>query len=315
MPDRTILNARRCVLAVAMACCAWQAPAQAAQPPGAAFRDEPAGGAPGPEMVVVPAGTFRIGSPGAEPDRQGDEGPQAEIRIDAPFALGRTEVTVEQFGRFVVATGYETDAERLGGCFAYVGAWEAIEGTDWRKPPGVEQDGRHPVVCVSWNDAVAYARWLSAQTGERYRLPTEAEWEYAARGGSGASRPWGDDPHAACEHANVADSALKRAHPGDWPAHDCDDGFVYTAPVASLGANGFGLHDMAGNVWEWTCSGYQQRYAGAERECADPLLTGQRVFRGGSWYNFPAWVRSAARSAFPPDFRTYLLGFRVQRAR
>jgi formylglycine-generating enzyme required for sulfatase activity len=275
------------------------------------LNDRLADGGEGPQMVVVPSGTFWMGSAASETGRAGDEGPRHQTKIVEPFAISRYEVTVAQFRRFVESSGYRTDAEADGGCFYFAGGWEIAPGKDWRAPPGFGQEADHPVVCVSFNDAVAYARWLAQQTGAGYRLPTEAEWEYAARAGSQTSRPWGDDPDEACAVANVADRTLKQQHPGDWPEHGCSDGYAYTAPVGSFGANAFGLHDVIGNVWEWTCSGYSDHYAGVEEQCAAGVQSIPRVFRGGSWYNFPAFARTAVRSAFAPGFRAAILGFRV----
>ena len=277
------------------------------------LRDRLADGGEGPPMVSLPAGSFWMGSEPAEAGRSGDEGPRHQAKIPTPFAIGRYEVTVSQFRRFVESTGYRTDAELDGGCFYFADGWKPAPGKDWRAPPGFDQEKNHPVVCVSFNDAVAYARWLTQQTGQVYRLPTEAEWEYAARAGSETSRPWGDDPDDACAGANVADQALQASHPGDWPAHGCSDGYAYTAPVGTFVANDFGLHDVIGNVWEWTCSGYSDHYGGVEEQCEVAIQSVPRVFRGGSWYNFPDWARSATRSAFAPGFRAAILGFRVAR--
>ncbi len=275
--------------------------------------DRLADGSTGPEMIALAAGSFWMGSARDETGRAGDEGPRHQAKIAKPFAISRYEVTVAQFRRFVESTGYRTDAELHGGCLYYADGWVSAPGKDWRAPPGFDQKPDHPVVCVSFNDALAYARWLSQQTGRAYRLPTEAEWEYAARGGSDASRPWGDNPDDACSLANVADRSLKQSHPGDWPEHACSDRYVYTAPVGTFGANAFGLHDVIGNVWEWTCSGYADHYGGVEQQCALDFQSIPRVFRGGSWYNFPPWARSAARSAFAPGFRAAILGFRLAR--
>ncbi len=277
------------------------------------LRDRLADGSDGPQMIALPAGAFWMGSSGDEAGRAADEGPRHQAKISRPFAISRYEITVAEFRRFVDSAGYRTDAEINGGCFYFAGGWQPAPGKDWRSPPGFEQTPDHPVVCVSFNDAVAYARWLTQQTGQVYRLPTELEWEYAARGGSETSRPWGDDPDNACAGANVADRTLKERHPGDWPEHRCSDGYAYTAPVGSFGANRFGLHDVIGNVWEWTCSGYSDHYGGVEEQCAVAVQSIPRVFRGGSWYNFPDWARSATRSAFAPGFRAAILGFRLAR--
>jgi len=169
------------------------------------------------------------------------------------------------------------------------------------------------VVCVSWNDAVAYTVWLNKETGNEYRLPTEAEWEYATRAGTTTARPWGNDPDQACRYANVADETLKQTF-SNWTTHDCTDGATYTAAVGSFQANAWRLHDIMGNVLEWTCSLYDKDYGGAEKECNYNDTTGPRALRGGSWFYVPAWVRSAARLWYTPTFRFLNAGFRLARS-
>ena len=166
-----------------------------------------------PEMVVLPSGSFTMGSPGHETGRDDDEGPQRVVTLARPFALGRYELTRGQFAAFVAASGYQSQG---GNCW-YRNADEGKYKDDdasltWRNP-GFSQNDGHPVVCVSWNDAKAYADWLASKTGKPYRLPSEAEWEYAARAGSANSRPWGDDPNQACRHANIADPTFVRVVP------------------------------------------------------------------------------------------------------
>jgi formylglycine-generating enzyme required for sulfatase activity len=183
-----------------------------------------------------------------------------------------------------------------------------------------EQRKRLPVINVSWQDARDYAVWLSARTGKHFRLPTEAEWEYAARAGSLTPRPWEYGLEAACRYANVLDSKhvaeLKALNYRiTWDNFPCEDAYATTAPVGSFPASALGLHDMLGNVWEWVqdCA---QAYkdtprdgtafeAGSETDC------GQRVIRSGSWYNVPAYLRSATRFRFNPDYRNFGLGFRL----
>jgi formylglycine-generating enzyme required for sulfatase activity len=170
------------------------------------------------------------------------------------------------------------------------------------------------VLCVSWNDARAYAQWLSQKTGERYRLPTEAEWEYAARAGTSAARAWGDDPREACRFANVADQSRFQIW-GFGQKHQCNDGHYFTAPAGSYAQNAFGLHDMLGNVWEWTQDCWNASYAGAPSDGA-ASLTGdcaQRVSRGGSWSTVPRYARSASRNKHAADHRDNLTGFRLLR--
>ncbi len=154
-----------------------------------------------------------------------------------------------------------------------------------------------------------YAKWLGGQTGKRYRLPTEAEWEYAARAGTQTRRYWGDDPDEACKYANVADQTAKEQFA--WSGvHNCSDGYAVTSPVGRFKPNDFKLYDMLGNVWEWTCSAYDENYGGAEQRCLD-AGDSSRSLRGGSWNNVPRGVRSAWRDRDTPSIRGYYLGFRV----
>jgi len=251
-----------------------------------------------PEMVVLPAGSYRMGSP------------SYEVTIAAPFAIGRHEVTVADFGRFVDETGYSAGSS----CRTYEsGEWESRAGRGWRNP-GFGQSGRHPVACVNWNDAQAYAAWLSRQTGEEYRLPSESEWEYAARAGTATARYWGEGESGQCRHANGADASTKDRYSG-WTVASCRDGHVHTAPAGSFAANRWGLHDVLGNVWEWTEDCWNGSYAGAPSDgsaweygdCA------RRVWRGGSWYNQPSRLRAVSRYRFTTGYRINYLGFRVAR--
>ncbi len=267
-----------------------------------------------PDMVNVKAGCFQMGSPDNEAGRYADE-KQHKVCVKG-FAIGKQEVTVAEFRAFVDASGYRTDAEKdtggNSGCYAAKpdGGFDYVSGRSWRDP-GFPQGDRYPVVCVSWNDALAYTQWLSKQTGQRFRLPSEAEWEYAARGkAKDTAYFWGEDANAACRYANVADQSAKKRYPA-WPVFACDDGFVYTAPVGSFQANPLGLVDILGNVWEWTCSGYDKEYGGEETRCVDASADARRVLRGGSWYNEPRLVRSADRDWYTADTRDYGVGFRL----
>ncbi len=284
-------------------------PAEAAVPKaGEPFRDCPAC----PEMVVIPAGTFRMGSPDDEKGRDSDEGPVHSVRIAEPFALAAREVTVGEFRAFVEATGYRTEAEKGKGCATWDGAkWAYDAKRSWRAP-GFVQGEDHPVVCVSWNDARAYLQWLSQEAKRTYRLPSEAEWEYAARAGSTTARYWGEGPDGACDFANVADRALNAHSP---KIHQCDDKFVYTAPVGSFKANAFGLEDMLGNVWEWTQDCWNDAYRGAPSDGSAWTGgdCGRRVVRGGSWDDEPDVVRSADRSRVGSGGRSDDAGFRPAR--
>jgi len=267
-----------------------------------------------PQMVVVPAGAFIMGSPGSEPNRDADEGPVTSVTIAKPFAIGRTEVTRGQFAAFIKATGYQAAQQ----CMVWSGTkLEMTAAKSWRDP-GIAQTDDHPVVCVSWRDAAAYAAWLSTATGETYRLPSNAEWEYAARGGtqSAYAFPGGEDD--ACAYANIADATAKRAVPA-WRAADCDDGVgLGTAQVGSYKPNGFGITDTVGNVWEWIADCYHPNYDGAPTDGSawgSAGDCGAAFDRGGGFSNLiQGHLRAANRSRAPsPDNPAYSLGFRVAR--
>ena len=266
-----------------------------------------------PEMVVVPSGSYRMGSPSSERWRDENEGPVHEVTIAVPFAIGRHEVTVSEFGRFVDETEYLAGSS----CYTYEDGKAAYRaGRGWRDP-GYGQSGRHPVGCMSWDDAQAYAAWLSRETGEEYRLPSESEWEYAARSGTLTARPWGEGESGQCRHANGGDASFKERYPNwSFPVASCRDGHVHAALVGSFAANGWGLHDMLGNVWEWTEDCWNGGYEGAPSdgsawkygECS------RRVLRGGSWYyGSPGILRAAYRVSVTADDRYLFNGFRVAR--
>jgi formylglycine-generating enzyme required for sulfatase activity len=243
-----------------------------------------------PVMIVVPAASFVIGSPADEPGRRSNEGPPMTVTLERAFALGRFEVTFDQWDRCVEA-GWCPQADDAG----------------WGR-------GMRPVIHVGWHDAVRYTRWLSHVTGAPYRLPSEAEWEYAARAGESRARLW-DDPRSACQHANVYDLSARRVVRYDWGHVPCDDGFVKTAPVGSYRANAFGLHDMLGNVWEWVADCASDSYAslGADgRAVLVPDCT-RHIYRGGSWNYGPRDVRLAKRATFYAIGKYNNRGFRVAR--
>ena len=265
-----------------------------------------------PEMRLIKGGTFTMGSPASEKGRDDDEKPHS-VRV-GDFYLGKTEVTVGEFKRFVQAKGYRTTAESTGkGCRVLnSGKWEHDTSKNWKRP-GFTQSDNHPVTCVSFDDAAAYAQWLSGLSGKRYNLPTEAQWEYAARAGTQSSRYWGDNADQSCGFANVADQSAKRQYSG-WTVANCNDAAVHTAAVGRYRPNGFGLYDMLGNVLEWTCSEADGNYAGGkEQRCLASGSRAQRALRGGSWFNFPRFVRSADRGRLTPTFRGYYVGFRLSR--
>ncbi len=264
-----------------------------------------------PNMVVIPAGSFAMGSPDSEKSRNDDEGPVHQVKLGT-FALGETEVTRGQFSAFVKESKYITGNK----CVTFAGGkFHEQSGRNWRDI-GFLQTKLHPASCISWNDATAYTTWLSHKTGKHYRLPTEAEWEYAARGNTVTSRYWGDDPDAACAYENIADLTAKATIHGAsfWLLHKCSDGFAYSAPVGSFKANAFGLKDMLGNVLEWTEDSYHDSYINAPIDgSAWQGDASRRVLRGGSWNNSPGHVRAAKRGMGKPDERFSYVGFRVAR--
>jgi formylglycine-generating enzyme required for sulfatase activity len=243
-----------------------------------------------PAMVVVPKGPFTRGSPDSDPDAQSNEKPALTVTIPRPFAIGAHEVTVGEYAAFVEAT-----YPRGEGCYAWTGSdWRFDATTDWRSP-GFEQTDRHPVTCVSWIDAQAYAEWLSQRTGRAYRLPTEAEWEYAARAGTVTRYSVGDE--ITDKDANFGSHVGKTTAVGAYPA------------------NPWGLYDVHGNLWEWVEDCYHDSYEGAPEDGSarveEPCR--YRAVRGGSWYITPRYLRSAIRNRSDPDYRFNLLAFRVAR--
>ncbi|HDN26743.1 MAG TPA: formylglycine-generating enzyme family protein, partial [Thioploca sp.] len=245
--------------------------------PPIVFRDRLRDGSLGPNMVGIPAGSFRMG------DIQGggdsDEKPVHRVTIK-PLAMGKYEVTFAEYDKFAEATG--------------------------RRKPSDNGWGRsnRPVINVSWNDAAAYAKWLSQQTGQKYRLPTEAEWEYAARAGSKTKYWWGNNigkNRAACNGCGAK-----------WGL----DAKIMTAPVGSFQPNPFGLHDTVGNVWEWTCSEYEKKYKGKEKRCLQNSANNSLfALRGGSWADQAWGVRIANRFRRTRTGHSRNYGFRLARTK
>jgi formylglycine-generating enzyme len=277
-----------------------------------------------PVMVKVPPGTFMMGSSSSETTREAVPGQKAmwerpthSVTIRSEFALGRYSVTRGEFAAFVRETAYNPPA----GCYV----WNAKAGRltldrkgSWRNP-GFAQTDRHPVVCVSFEDAQHYLQWLTTKTGKPYRLPSEAEWEYAARAGTTTARFWGDGRDRACDFANVADFTTAEAlhwkkDPNE--VFQCRDGYVYTAPVGSFRPNPFGLYDMLGNVWQWLADCLHYNYSGAPSD-GSAWTSGKceyRVERGASWNFEPQEIRSANRHGNEPTSRSANKGFRVARS-
>jgi len=278
-------------------------PAPAAEPAsGSVVRDCPTC----PELVLIPPGSFLMGVPREEDEREGvppsdhdDARPQHEVTIVRAFWLGRYPVTRGEYAAFIQDTSYR------GG------------GTSWRDP-GFPQTDRDPVVNVSAEDADEYAAWLSRKTGKSYRLPSEAEWEYGARAGTTTAHFWGDDRVSACRYANVADEALRKKQKNK-PDKDsyfaCDDGYANTSPVGVFQLNGFRLFDMLGNVNQWTADCGDGNYSGAPVD-GSARTTGDcryRMMRGGSWIVPPFALRSGFRAMMFTSGRSSATGFRLAR--
>ncbi|MDZ7771270.1 MAG: formylglycine-generating enzyme family protein [Balneolaceae bacterium] len=279
-----------------------------------------------PAMIELPGGTFRMGSASGEGFPEDGETPVREVRVDS-FAISATTVTNRAFAAFVRETGYRTEAEKIGWAFVFrdflpenlrekelsspgqAGWWKAVEGAWWKEPEGpgssVSRRMDHPVVQVSWNDAKAYCAWT------RLRLPTEAEWEYAARGGlEGKTYPWGDELTPGGEHrCNIWQ--------GDFPDQNTkEDGWRGTAPADAFPPNGYGLYNVAGNVWEWCADWFSADYPllRISDNPAGPPQGTDKVIRGGSYLCHRSYCnryRVAARSANTPDSATGNMGFRV----
>ena len=268
--------------------------------PGSSFKDCGAC----PEMIVIPAGSIRIGAAFAEGGD--DEWPIHNVVISRPLAIGKYEVTKFEFSVFVEASAYST--ENSCRYLAKVG-WG--EGVSWIYP-GFRQTDRHPVVCVNWEDAKAYVAWLSQETGETYRLPSEAEWEYAARAGVADRYFFGNSVSMLCQYGNGVDASSSFK----WQNKKCQDGYgARTAPVGSFLPNKFGLYDTIGNVWEWLEDCWNDNYFGAPAD-GTSWNTGDcsvRGTRGGSWLNDPRFLRSAHRNSLYYTYRKYNTGFRVVR--
>ena len=282
---------------------------------GRTFRDALRSGGEGPEMVVVPAGSFQMGSPSDEGKRERWEGPVHRVTIGAAFAVGVYEVTRAEYERFVEATRYAAGK----GCDAYYPRTQAetvVSSSQWtwQDPPGYRQSGEHPVVCINRDDAEEYVAWLSWESRAGYRLLSEAEWEYVARGGTETARYWGKRKAGQCRHANGADVSWGSSNRNTL----CNDGHARTAPVGVCTKNGFGLSDVLGNVWEliedcWNSSG---SYAGAPTDGTawEQGDCDWAIIRGGSWSSEPRELRSASRRGIRYWARTGDVGFRVARS-
>jgi formylglycine-generating enzyme required for sulfatase activity len=279
-------------------------------------------------MVEVAPGTLLRGSTAAEalaegtPERDAaNERPQGRVTIAYRFAVARHEVTRAQFEQFARETGLAPTTDCLS--WDRVNArWGRFPGErSWRNP-GFEQGADHPVVCVNWPEAKAYAAWLARRTGKPYRLLTDVEWEYVARAGTTTRRWFGDGRERVCEFANVSDrdkaEALRQATDPS-QVFACRDGHVFTAPVGRFKPNPWGLYDLYGNAWEWTEDCFGRSYEGAPtdgsaRQPAAGLPCAERVMRGGAWHADPFYIRAAKHDFAPPTLRSARMGLRVARS-
>jgi formylglycine-generating enzyme required for sulfatase activity len=287
----------------------------------------------GMKLVLVAAGEFMMGSKESPKEAAKfferynksikaewfkREHPRHRVKITKPFWLGMHEVTVGQFQQFVSEAGYKTEPERDGeGAYSYSAETGKSGGREskytWRNT-GFPQEADHPVVNITWNDAIDFCRWLSQKEGQTYRLPREAEWEYACRAGTTTRYWFGDDPEGLANVANVSDGTAKEKFPTG-VAISAKDGFVFTAPVGKFRPNAYGLHDMHGNVYEWCADWYAEDYyvASPRDDPSGPNSGEWRVVRGGSWDSWPDDARSAFRTGFTPGYRVHYFGFRVAR--
>jgi formylglycine-generating enzyme required for sulfatase activity len=302
----------------------WTGAASAARAEAnASFRDCPTC----PQMVRIKPGKFLMGASPEEEERQGlsasgrgRAAPVHEVTIARPFAIGKYPVTRAQFRAFVQETGYDagsacTVQHRQDGHMVY----ESARGYSWRDP-GFPQTDDHPVVCVNYDDAMAYAQWLSRKTGHRYTLPNEAQYEYAMRAGTTTSFFWGDQrDEKACLYANLPDLDQGRAM-GDVPMtpkyrFQCSDGYAYTSPVGHYRPNPWGLYDMFGNIWEWTADCLNMNYQGAPRD-GSTWTAGDcdaHPSRGGSYGNAAFSAFAGIRAPRDSDYRGHSWGFRLVR--
>ena len=288
--------------------------------PGQLFQDGIGGDDFGPVMVVVPSGSFLMGSPDNEDDRVDNEGPRFRVTFQRGFAMSRNEITVGDFRTFVDATGYVTDAERRGSSRTYMANTGSISPRDrvtWRDDfRGERADDELPVIHVSWNDAAAYVRWLSQRSERNYRLPSEAEFEYALRAGTQSRYWWGDDrPSDPVENVTGDGDRFGGGRSWEVAFRRYNDGFWGPAPAGSLQPNPFGLFDMGGNVMEWVEDCWHDSYVRAPDDGSAWVNPGcdRRVIRGAQWSSTPAMSRSAFRLSAGPTAADARVGFRVAR--
>jgi formylglycine-generating enzyme required for sulfatase activity len=257
----------------------------------------------GMEFVYIYPGSFIMGSSEKEAERDVDER-QHRVTLTKGFYMQTTEVTERQWRFFVRETGYRSEAETSGGAYYWTGEkWEKNKNINW-KNPGFTQGENDPVTCVSWNDAEEFIEWISKRDGQRYSLPTEAQWEYAAR--AGTTTPFAFGKCLSSDQAN---------YDGNYPMSGCSKGNYRkeTTPVASFPANEWGLHDMNGNVWEWCSDWYGEYPSGEVTDPSGPNSGSERVLRGGSWYDDASNCRAPDRYRGRPSDLITFTGFRLVR--
>jgi formylglycine-generating enzyme required for sulfatase activity len=272
------------------------------------------------KFIWIRQGSFLMGSPESEPGHNKSQ-VQHQVTLTRGFYMQTNEVTVGQWRAFILETGYKTEAEIGQSANSWRGSpdpwtgshWSTKAGTYWDNPD-FSQTESHPVTCVTWNDVQKFISWLNRKDNRSYRLPTNAEWEYACRAGNTNSRFWGDNPDNACRYANVADQDFKRKfNQVRIQIHKCEDGYIETAPVGSFQPNAFGLYDMIGNVMEW-CSDWS-RYGdyptGSDTDPVGPSSGEGRIIRGGGWTSSVEICRSANQGMAIPSTRHNTLGFRI----
>ncbi|MFT7266467.1 MAG: sulfatase activating formylglycine-generating enzyme [Halioglobus sp.] len=278
--------------------------------PGTTFRDCDTC----PEMVVIPVGSSILGSEPWEQGRMSAEGPSREVTIGYALAVSKFETTRVQFAEFIADTGYQPVNNSQCFSWNYSRYLGFVPWHTWERP-GIYQEPNHPVICVSWRDASAFADWLSGKTGRRYRLPSTAESEYATRAGTRGPWFWGTNSFDACTYANVADDSFRRVYHFAAP-FDCDDSYQNTAPVGTFKPNPWGLHDMLGNVYEWTSDCFHPEMIDLPRDGrawteGRGVDCSMRTLRSGSWVTGTSQVRASAQYFFADDYHSQIAGFRL----
>jgi formylglycine-generating enzyme required for sulfatase activity len=283
-----------------------------------------------PELVQIAPGEFTMGADIEEPRRLGlpeywatREQPRHAVRIERGFAIGRYEVTRGEFAVFARETGYNP----APGCWHFVGSeWLFDESRSWRDAK-TDQTDAHPVTCVNWHDAQAYIAWLSQKAGQRYRLASEAEWEYVVRAGTSTAYWFGDSPEDICRYVNLGDlttqerygwdkTRIKYEVMNDWKGQPCRDGHAAMAPVTATVANPFGVHGLLGNANEWVADCWNETHQGAPADQSARLTgadCGLRVMKGQGWTAIAASTRAAFRLKMNATDRRFTFGFRVVR--